>query len=120
MFADYRVPQALLFYNVLQYNEELLEFLKKNEDYHRQITSSVNGENTKYMLERGHQYEVEIRGNSIHAVELLVDEIRKQCSKNEDMIFNAIVLDFYLWDISKQEAMRMGDFPIHLTRSIYY
>lgn len=30
MFADYRIPQALLFFGALEYSEKLKEYLKKD------------------------------------------------------------------------------------------
>ena len=50
MFADYRVPQVLKFYNVIEYAEDLKSFLKRNA-----------------MLSSGARFEVEIRAASIVA-----------------------------------------------------
>ena len=67
-----------------------------------------------------------IRGASIHAVELLVEMIKKQIRQNPEMYnissedINAIILDFYLWDVAKINEKNMDHLPIHRTRSIYY
>jgi len=53
MFADYRVPQALAYLNVLEYGNGLLENLKNNK-----------------LLKCGGEEEVQIRGFSIEACEV--------------------------------------------------
>ena len=50
MFADYRVPQVLKFYNAIEYSEDLKSFLKRNA-----------------LLSSGARFEVEIRASSILA-----------------------------------------------------
>ena len=107
MFADYRVPQSLQALNILKYSTELLGKLQKN-----------------IMLDSGCRDEMEIRGCSIHCVELLREEIDK-LAKN-DLQFadvnniNSIIIDFYLWDYATQNFELMKDYPEHKTRSIYY
>lgn len=101
MFADYRVPQSLLYYGVLEYSQELLEKLKDN----------------KTVLGNGDEEEVEIRGCSIHAVEL-VKELAQEKIKN----VNSILIDHYLWDFRRKhnEEMVKKEIPFHKTYSIYY
>eukprot|EP01117_Protostelium_nocturnum_P015076 TRINITY_DN5801_c0_g1_i3.p1 TRINITY_DN5801_c0_g1~~TRINITY_DN5801_c0_g1_i3.p1 ORF type:complete len:303 (+),score=105.23 TRINITY_DN5801_c0_g1_i3:87-995(+) len=53
MFADYRVPQILVAFNLISYSESLLQYLKEGK-----------------LLSSGDAREVEIRGNSILAVEV--------------------------------------------------
>ncbi len=48
MFADYRVPQVLKYYGVIEYADDLKAFLKRNA-----------------MLSSGARFEVEIRAASI-------------------------------------------------------
>lgn len=55
MFADYRVPQSLLYFGILKYSEELESALKRHE-----------------LLQSGEEREVEIRGCSIWAVEVVL------------------------------------------------
>lgn len=50
MFADYRVPQVLKYYNAIEYSDDLKSFLKRNA-----------------LLSSGARYEVEIRAASILA-----------------------------------------------------
>jgi len=104
MFADYRVPQSLQHYGVLKYDEELLGFLKKDE-----------------IMPYGHMYEIEIRGCSIHAVELLTERIKRILKeKGNNSTVNSILVDQYLWGYRRKHADIMVQFPYHKVRSIYY
>ncbi|KAJ2722816.1 hypothetical protein GGI07_003071 [Coemansia sp. Benny D115] len=107
MFADYRVPQALYHFGVLSYSPKLLKFLE-NAQKHPQNTSSL--------LPSGHPWEIEIRGNSIWAVECIRNHIRETAGTS----VNAILIDFYMWDYAKEHSEEMQDIPIHLTRSVFY
>ncbi|GJJ69950.1 hypothetical protein EMPS_02299 [Entomortierella parvispora] len=124
MFADYRVPQALYHFHCLHYSPELLLILDRGE-----------------LLPNGSELEVEIRGNSIWAVELIrrrilelieqeVIEKQKQLSGDDDaplpkmMKVNAILIDFFIWDFAKaaQLDLTLGQRPVkvHRTRSVFY
>jgi len=104
MFADYRVPQSLQHYGVFQYDEELLSALRKDE-----------------LLPNRHPYEVEIRGCSIQAVELITARIKSQLQKNNNItVCNSILVDQYLWGYRRKHAETMKSFPYHKVRSIYY
>ncbi len=89
MFADYRVPQQLCALGILKYSERLFNKLVKED-------GAVTDDE-----------EAEIRGCSIHAVELLR-------SRNA----NAIQIDFLLWDEAK--ASKLDAWPIHKKRTIFY
>ncbi|XP_053180877.1 queuosine salvage protein [Scomber japonicus] len=105
MFADYRVPQALVYLGVLRYSDTLMQALK-------------NGE----LLSSGDRREVEIRGCSIWSVELirarLCELVKEIDGQNCDI--NSAVIDFYLWPYAKQHHKEMAHIPIHHTRCIYY
>lgn len=116
MFADYRVPQVLLYHNVLQYSEHLLDHLKDQQT-----------------VDPGHSWELEIRGCTIWAVELLRRELERRrhgkrlpvlCCTSDAQSFplNSIMIDFFLWDSA--EVLKLDDssrdFPIHRTRTIFY
>lgn len=108
MFADYRVPQALLYCGCLEYSPSLLRRLES-----KQIVASGDGD------------EVAIRGCSIWAVELVKREIIRRLKEEENgesssIHVNAILIDFYLWDFAKREADVVRAFPIHLTRGVFY
>ena len=126
MFADYRVPQALYHFQCLQYSSDLLAILDRGE-----------------MLPNGSPLEVEIRGNSIWAVELIRKRILELIKKEQEdvqekaereageeerkskmMTVNAILIDFFIWDFAKaaQLDLTLGQRPVkvHRTRSVFY
>jgi len=77
-------------------------------------------------LKPGENLEVEIRGCSIWAVELLRREMVKQHPEAKEKI-NPILIDFFLYDTCKQQeatATKAGTkddmLPHHRTRSIWY
>lgn len=69
-------------------------------------------------LESGHSWELQIRGCSIWAIELLRREILKL---QPEAKINAILLDFFLYDIAKEKELEGEEaIPHHRTRSIWY
>ena len=127
MFADYRVPQALLYFGILEYSEPLQAILRKHEAFHSSPSlriTEANGSDDA-LLPYGHPLEVEIRGCSIWAVEQLVEEIKSLVSRSPTFSMpldqlNPIIVDFYLWDEAFKNQGAMEHLPIHRTRSIYY
>lgn len=105
MFADYLVPRGLQFFNVLEYSDSL----------HDKLTSGV-------LIPNGGELEVEIRGCSVHAVELICNELQKLQKDRigRKVVINSILVDFFLWDYIKSHEDKMQGFPIHKTRSIFY
>uniref|UniRef100_A0A674MUJ3 Queuosine 5'-phosphate N-glycosylase/hydrolase n=2 Tax=Takifugu rubripes TaxID=31033 RepID=A0A674MUJ3_TAKRU len=105
MFADYRVPQALVYLGVLQYSDGLMQALK-------------NGE----LLASGDREEVEIRGCSIWSVELIKERFCKLVQERDTQTcsINSAIIDFYLWPYAKQHHKEMAHIPIHHTRCVYY
>ncbi|KAF2448056.1 hypothetical protein P171DRAFT_519046 [Karstenula rhodostoma CBS 690.94] len=101
MFADYRVPQILHSLGLISYCPPLEGRIRRGE-----------------MIESGHSWELQIRGCSIWAIELLRREILKI---QPDAKVNAILLDFFLYDLAKEKE-NAGDetLPHHRTRSIWY
>jgi hypothetical protein len=105
MFADYRIPQVLLYFGALKYSEDLYDLLQKNQN-----------------LENGDRREVEIRGASIHAVELIKDKVRELLTENNmalDLV-NSVIIDHFLWDYRRENEKELDKFPYHKTRCIYY
>ncbi|KAJ2489970.1 hypothetical protein IWW37_003518 [Coemansia sp. RSA 2050] len=117
MFADYRVPQALCHFGALEYSPRLLEYLRESEKTVRELgeSNSLLCPPAPGLLPSRHPWEIEIRGNSIWAVECI-----KRCMEESGVRVNAILIDFYLWDYSKEHPEEMKEIPIHLTRSINY
>lgn len=98
--------QALYHLSALSYSSHLLNLLR-----------------TRTPLALGSREEIEIRGNSIWAVELIRREIQhmveEDSRKGDKMKVNAILLDFYIWDHAK-EIQGDEEIVAHRTRSIYY
>jgi hypothetical protein len=70
------------------------------------------------LIESGHAWEMQIRGCSIWGVELLRREILKL---KPDAEINAILIDFFLYDLAKEKERDEVDIiPHHRTRSIWY
>ncbi|KAK5871102.1 hypothetical protein PBY51_004001 [Eleginops maclovinus] len=105
MFADYRVPQALVFLGALRYTDTLMQVLNKGE-----------------LLSSGDRREVEIRGCSIWSVELIKEHLFKLVRERDGQTcnINSAVIDFYLWPYAKKHHKEMAHIPIHHTRCIYY
>ncbi|KAJ2084271.1 hypothetical protein H4R24_000213 [Coemansia sp. RSA 988] len=115
MFADYRVPQALYHFGALDYSPRLLEYLKRSEIAVQQGDGGQTQPPKPGLLPSGHPWELEIRGNSIWAVE----QIRRHIHASGHNV-NAILIDFYMWDYAKEHTAEMRTIPIHLTRSKFY
>jgi hypothetical protein len=140
------VPQALVYFGVLKYSEQLLKLLKEGT-----------------IIPSQDRLEIEIRGSSIWAVEVLssysilltlallilfiilklLSSISgslslSKCTDSYDQLLrreiqrlitsegsdeenvNAIIIDFYLWDYAKEHSADIHSIPIHKTRSIFY
>ena len=94
-FADYKVPQILRHYGILEYEPTLAEKVDAQEQ-----------------LPMGSEEEVEIRASTIWACELLRQEMLKQ-----GHAMNAIEIDQRLWFLA-QDAQEMR--PYHRTRTPFY
>ncbi|XP_053672979.1 queuosine salvage protein [Anopheles nili] len=107
MFADYRVPQVLVHFGAMAYNDDLMALLKEDK-----------------LLEFGSREEMEIRGASIYVVEHLKALVRLKLSKHHPDVaparVNAILLDHFLWDYRRKHAAELEYIPFHKTISIYY
>jgi len=109
IFPDYRIPQMLQSLNVLWYSPRLETKIKRLEE-----------------IKPGENLEIEIRGCSIWAVELLKRELIKQHPEAKDKV-NSILIDFLMYDTCKEReaaAEKAGTkddmLPHHRTRSIWY
>jgi hypothetical protein len=107
MFADYRVPQALVGLGILEYSQRLHVLLSRGT-----------------ILEHGSTEEIEIRGCSIHGVELLRAEIHRLLTQRGELDLveriNSVIIDFLLWDTAKENPEQFEHIPIHRVYSIYY
>lgn len=139
MFADYRVPQALVYLGVLRYSDALMQALKngrkadarmsprsgeknppvrKKVNLLRLLVGCLAGE----LLSSGDRREVEIRGCSVWSVELIKDRLCKLVQERDTQTcgIHSAVIDFYLWPFAKQHHKEMAHIPIHHTRCVYY
>jgi Potential Queuosine, Q, salvage protein family len=96
IFADYKLPQVLRHYGVLEYRRSLAERVDKQE-----------------LLAAGGESEVELRAATIWACELL----RREMSDVAGGVITAVAIDQLLWYLG-QNASDMR--PYHRTRTIYY
>ncbi len=95
IFADYKLPQILRHYGVIEYAPTLAERVDRKE-----------------ILEAGSEEEIEIRAATIWACELLRRAMQQQGYK-----MNALTIDQRLWTLSQSsESMR----PYHRVRTQYY
>ncbi|KAF2162723.1 hypothetical protein M409DRAFT_26960 [Zasmidium cellare ATCC 36951] len=83
MFADYRVPQVLHSLGVLVFSPPLDHRIR-----------------SLGRIESGHTWEVQLRGCSIWAVELIRREIVR--AHPEATQVNAVLIDFFLYDLAKE------------------
>ena len=96
IFADYKLPQVLRHYGVLEYAPELAQRIDNQE-----------------LLLPGREEEVELRAATIWACELLKHEM----SCISGLAITAVEVDQLLWHLGQNSAeMR----PYHRTRTIYY
>ncbi|XP_031570543.1 queuosine salvage protein-like [Actinia tenebrosa] len=113
MFADYKVPQSLLHLKVLEYSSDLMDKLRMGKT-----------------IPPGNHLEMEIRGNSIWAVEHLYQTVKKMALNDKEFAcksprelaqcLNSVIIDFYLWDFAKEKVEKITDLPCHKTRTIFY
>ena len=96
MFADNLVPHVLRLDGILRYAPELLARIE-----------------AEALIPAGSAEEVEIRACALHAVELLVAELRRA-----GHAITAQQLDYWLWN--RGQGARYKAEPRHRTRSVYY
>lgn len=124
MFADYRVPQTLVHFGAMAYDETLTQKLREGalakeveQDVHESPFSDT-------VFEVGSAEEVEIRGASIYVVEelkkLVIDELKTKHPEVPLSHVNSILLDHFLWDYRRRHAQALEHIPFHKTIGIYY
>ncbi|XP_063788930.1 queuosine 5'-phosphate N-glycosylase/hydrolase-like [Pseudophryne corroboree] len=106
MLADYRVPQALVHFGVIRYSEELLRKLEEG-----------------FLFRSGDREEMEIRGCSIWAVELVYEHLKSIFQEKRQTIgndINPILINNFLWDFARDNRSAVDVVPFHRVRGIYY
>ena len=94
-FADYKIPQILYHFGVLEYSEKLERKIKN-----------------RIIIPARSKEEIEIRSATIWAVEYLKREL-SELGRN----FYSFQVDWLLWNKSQSIKLR---FPHHLTKTIFY
>jgi len=95
-FADYKLPQVLRKLTILRYDHELAQRVDNKE-----------------LLEPGSPEEIEIRANTIWAVEMIREEL---ASLGRPL--KAFEIDWILWNLGQQEEFTSQ--PHHRTVTIFY
>ncbi|KAK6353310.1 hypothetical protein TWF696_005282 [Orbilia brochopaga] len=103
MFADYRIPQILHTLGCLIFSPPLDAAIRDRRPIPPQST-----------------WELEIRGCTIHCVELIRREIVTKHPEASGSV-NAVLIDFFLYDTAKEWELKGRQMiPPHRTRSIWY
>ncbi|MBI4673027.1 MAG: hypothetical protein HY741_15340 [Chloroflexi bacterium] len=95
-FADYKLPQILRAWGILNYAPELARRVDR-----------------KIPLAKDSPHEIEIRAAMVWAVELL-----RHALAQHDRVLNSVQMDWFLWQSS--QATIKGMKPYHRVRTIYY
>lgn len=95
-FADYKLPQVLRRLGVLVYGKGLAQLVDRQEP-----------------IEAGSPEEVEIRANTIVAVEMI-----RQAVAENGLRLRPFEIDGILWQMGQEEEYR--SFPYHRTTSLFY
>ncbi|XP_068101238.1 queuosine 5'-phosphate N-glycosylase/hydrolase [Hyperolius riggenbachi] len=106
MFADYRIPQALVHFGAMRYSDKLLKKLKED-----------------WLFQNGDREEMEIRGCSIWAVELVCESLQELFEKKGEKMnneINPVLIDHFLWDYARDYREEIKVVPFHRVRCIYY
>lgn len=93
--ADYALPRMLYENGILIYSNELLKIIE-----------------SKKLIEHDSEFEIEIRANTLYALELIKEELRRN-----NINLNSIQIDNIIWNMrTKLEHI----IPVHRTITIYY
>ncbi|MCK4787827.1 MAG: hypothetical protein KAV87_29000, partial [Desulfobacteraceae bacterium] len=95
-FADYKLPQVLRHLGIMRYTHSLAQKVDQ-----------------EIMLESGSPEEIEIRANTIQAVELIRQELAQK-----GKAFRSFEIDWLLWNLGQNDAFRKK--PYHKTLTIFY
>jgi len=95
-FADYKLPQVLRHVGILQYSPSM----------EHKVDQGI-------FLDAGSSEEIEIRANTIWAVELIRQELTQMGKK-----LRAFEIDWILWNLGQESQFKSK--PYHKTVTIYY
>lgn len=95
-FADYKLPQVLRHLGILRYDDELAMRI-----------------DAKHLIAAGSAEEIEIRAQTVWAVERLRQELERL-----GLCVRAFEIDWLLWNLGQRDEFRAK--PYHRTLTIYY
>ena len=73
------------------------------------------------IIEPNDPIELEIRGVSVHAADLIRNQVKILDEENKfSETLNSIVIDTYLWTFAMDNKNKCQDLPHHKTRTIFY
>lgn len=98
--ADYKIPQVLRTLEIFEYDKTLSSIIDNEKEF------DLNKEQDSNM-------EIEIRANTIQAIELIKEEL-----KRNGVLMNSIEIGNALWLMSKKEQYKTKSY--HLAKTIYY
>lgn len=90
--------------------------------FRRRYNFSVDP-NAGWLFQYGDREEMEIRGCSIWAVELVCESLRELFEKKGQKMsneINPVLIDHFLWDYARDYRDQIKDVPFHRVRCIYY
>lgn len=95
-FADYKIPQILRYYGILEYKDKLAGKI----------------DNRKVIF-AGSKEEIEIRASMIWAIEFLKNELKKL-----GINLRSFEIDWILWNKTQKKNIKLK--PHHITKTIFY
>ena len=95
-FADYKVPQVLRHLGILHYGPDLSQKVDR-----------------MVLIDAGSPEEIEIRANTIWAVEL----IRQELAQTQKRL-RAFEVDWILWNLGQDRRFKVK--PYHRTKTVFY
>lgn len=95
-FADYKIPQILRGYEILEYKDSLAKKVDNRK-----------------LISQGSKEEIEIRASQIWAIEFIKNELKKL-----GVNLRSIEIDWILWHKAQEDNLKLK--PYHLTKTIYY
>jgi hypothetical protein len=101
-FADYRVPQILRHFDILEYSPSLGQIV-----------------DTEQEIVAGSTDEISIRAATVTAVDDLVEYLNSTDECKQDT-FTAVTVDWYLWQVGERMHQERALKPFHKVRTHFY
>jgi hypothetical protein len=102
-FADYRVPQILRHFGIMEYSSSLELTVDTEEEIKMESTD-----------------EISIRAATVAAVDDLVEFLNRDERVNSEEPFTAVTVDWYLWQVGERMHQDGALKPFHRVRTQFY